>query len=236
MVGGVRNPITGRGDKPDVENDDYIIESKARSSIPKWLKKAVEQAVRAAENDAQHRVPMVMLHEKGAQYDDDLVVMRYRDLSRILERELYAIGIEEGSYSPSVAKMAHTTPEQRQSEREARRQFLRDFFDRQFEARADMCDCIVRGYANRVGKDEQDLTQEEIDEILLSPFMQELDKLEEIEDEEIFTQMTILKLTRAFRQGDIDFATYRECLRILKDTMKVEWENVIANLNIPTTV
>lgn len=77
-LGGARVPVTGRarGDVADVAHPRFAVEVKHRASLPRWLLAAVAQA-RAAARDGQR--PLVVLHQAGARYDDDLVVLRLAD-------------------------------------------------------------------------------------------------------------------------------------------------------------
>jgi hypothetical protein len=74
LLGGTRVPVSGRqrGDAPDIEHEWLSIECKAFKSLPAWLKDAVAQA-RASVRGAQ--LPIVVLHQNGQQYGDDLVVI-----------------------------------------------------------------------------------------------------------------------------------------------------------------
>lgn len=84
-LGGRRVPVSGRtrGDVPDVAHDRYAIEVKHRESLPQWIKEAMLQAIACRKTAAQ--IPLVVLHEKGKRHDDDLCVVRMRDLSAFLD-------------------------------------------------------------------------------------------------------------------------------------------------------
>ena len=53
-----------------------VIESKTRTKIPKWIKQGLQQAVISA---TSMQIPLLRIHEKDKLYDNDLIVMRYRD-------------------------------------------------------------------------------------------------------------------------------------------------------------
>lgn len=74
-----RVPITGRqkGDTPDIEHPILSLEAKSRQVLPAWIKYAVSQA-RAA-NKTGEKLPVVVLHEVGTRYDNDLYVIPGRE-------------------------------------------------------------------------------------------------------------------------------------------------------------
>lgn len=79
-LGGVRVPINGRGDAPDVDHDWLAIEVKHRkSAIPKWLQDAHHQAQKAAAFKGRNCLPVSVLHVKGQPYDDSIVQIRLAD-------------------------------------------------------------------------------------------------------------------------------------------------------------
>ena len=82
-LGGKRVPITGRqrGDQPDIEHGALSIECKHRNVIPNWIKDAIDQAVASIKNPEQ--VPIVQVHEKGANRDNDLIIMRMIDFQAL---------------------------------------------------------------------------------------------------------------------------------------------------------
>ena len=86
-LGGERVPVSGRqrGSAPDhtTEGDLWAVEVKMRSKFPGWLLDAMDQAVASKEKAAAGRWPMVALHLKGARYDDDLMILRRKDLEEI---------------------------------------------------------------------------------------------------------------------------------------------------------
>ena len=73
LLGGQRIPVSGRGDRPDIEHGWLSIECKLRRRLPQWLLAAVEQAERAARPG---QLPVAILHQAGARYRDALVVLR----------------------------------------------------------------------------------------------------------------------------------------------------------------
>ncbi len=56
----------------DVEHPLYAIECKLRKRLPGWIKDAVAQAVGAAK---RNKLPLVVLHETGRHWQNDLVVI-----------------------------------------------------------------------------------------------------------------------------------------------------------------
>jgi hypothetical protein len=75
-----RVPVTGRqrGDTPDIEHDALSVEIKSRKSLPAWLLGALDQAQAAAED---RKVPVVVLHQDRAPYEESLVVLRLSDFA-----------------------------------------------------------------------------------------------------------------------------------------------------------
>lgn len=57
----------------DVVTDSLAIECKQRKSFPTWLWAAIRQAEK---NAGDQQSPVVILHETGNRYEDDLVMMR----------------------------------------------------------------------------------------------------------------------------------------------------------------
>jgi hypothetical protein len=74
-LGGRRVGLTGLA-TADVVSDHLSVECKERAELPKWLRSAMTQAVKACRGQ---QVPLVVLHEKGRRHDNDYVVMRRRD-------------------------------------------------------------------------------------------------------------------------------------------------------------
>ena len=62
-----------------MEHPIYSIEVKHRKNLPEWLHSAMKQAI----IEAEHRVPMVVLHEKQMKYDNSLVVLRLKDFKEM---------------------------------------------------------------------------------------------------------------------------------------------------------
>ena len=60
---------------PDAISQAYSIEVKHRGSLPLWLTDAVAQAQQNGRLRAPHKLPIVVLHEKGGEYDDCLVIV-----------------------------------------------------------------------------------------------------------------------------------------------------------------
>jgi hypothetical protein len=87
-LGGNRLPITGRirGSAPDGETAWLCIEVKHRKTLPKWLHNAMEQAVLSvlSKEDRQHKIPIVVLHEKYKAHDENFVIMRQQDFENLL--------------------------------------------------------------------------------------------------------------------------------------------------------
>lgn len=71
MLGGKRKPITGRG-SVDIDHPWLAIEAKLRDRLPQWI----EGALRQAEAEAGEKLPIAVLHGKGLDHADDLVVLR----------------------------------------------------------------------------------------------------------------------------------------------------------------
>lgn len=80
MCGGRRIPVLGRKG-PDIAHPDLAVESKMRSKIPGWLYEWVEQAENGAPSS---KTPVVVIHQKGDRFRDDLVVMRWESLLALL--------------------------------------------------------------------------------------------------------------------------------------------------------
>jgi hypothetical protein len=60
----------------DVVNEYLSVECKMRTSLPAWLKAAMQQSVDAS---ATSQLPIVILHELGQRHDGDLVMLRLKD-------------------------------------------------------------------------------------------------------------------------------------------------------------
>ena len=74
LLGGERTGCNGES-RRDVEHDRWSVEVKHRKSLPEWL----HSAMRQAELEAEHRVPIVVLHEKGLTYEKSYVIIRMDD-------------------------------------------------------------------------------------------------------------------------------------------------------------
>ena len=77
LLGGERTGCNGES-RRDVEHPRWSIEVKHRKTLPKWLHSAMEQA----ETEAEHRVPIVVLHEKYFTYEDSYVIMRLNNFTK----------------------------------------------------------------------------------------------------------------------------------------------------------
>ena len=62
VVGGTRNPSTGRPDVPDVETDEIAYELKSWQSLPDWLHEAIDQARRCS--DSVNKLSVLVLEER----------------------------------------------------------------------------------------------------------------------------------------------------------------------------
>jgi hypothetical protein len=80
---GRRNPVSGRGGQADVEWPGVAFEVKHRRLLPRWLAKAISQAVQAAAADGS--LPVVLLHEEGRRHDNDYVIIRLKDFESMLK-------------------------------------------------------------------------------------------------------------------------------------------------------
>lgn len=85
LLGGKRVPVTGRGrgDAPDIDHNEFSVEVKHRQTLPSWIKEAMEQA-EASRRGA--KIPIVILHEKGMDYEQSLTLIRLRDIIDLIER------------------------------------------------------------------------------------------------------------------------------------------------------
>lgn len=61
---------------PDFETDTYSVEVKTRKKLPVWLVDSLRQAT---DNASDGLVPLVILHEVGARYDNSIVVIKLDD-------------------------------------------------------------------------------------------------------------------------------------------------------------
>ncbi len=74
LLGGERTGCNGES-RRDVEHPRWSVEVKHRKSLPEWL----HSAMRQAELEAEHRVPIVVLHEKNLTYEKSYVIIRMDD-------------------------------------------------------------------------------------------------------------------------------------------------------------
>jgi hypothetical protein len=74
-LGGKRAGPTGK-DGPDILHDAFAPQCKQRDEVAQYLKEWMNQAVGDAPPD---KLPMVIVHEKGGYYDEDLVIIRLVD-------------------------------------------------------------------------------------------------------------------------------------------------------------
>ena len=71
FFGGTRTGSNGES-RRDVELPVFSIEVKHRKSFPDWLHSAYEQADR----EKEHRIPIVVLHERYTKFEDAYVVIK----------------------------------------------------------------------------------------------------------------------------------------------------------------
>lgn len=84
ILGGIRNPINGRGDKADIEHPDLAIEVKQRDELPAWIKHAMLQA-KIAKGETE-KLAVVILHQTGDFHANDLVIVRLKDFVELREK------------------------------------------------------------------------------------------------------------------------------------------------------
>ena len=77
LLGGTRTGCNGES-RRDVEHPHRSVEVKHRKTLPNWLHSAMQQA----EREAEGRVPITVLHEKGLQYDQSYVIIRLSDFNK----------------------------------------------------------------------------------------------------------------------------------------------------------
>jgi len=82
LLGGERTGCNGES-RRDVEHPDWSIEVKHRKSLPEWLHSAMNQAIL----DAEHRVPLVVLHEKQMKYEDSYILLKLKDFKEIADEQ-----------------------------------------------------------------------------------------------------------------------------------------------------
>ena len=71
LFGGTRTGSNGES-RRDVEHPVFSIEVKHRKSFPDWLHSAYGQADR----EKEHRIPIVVLHERYTKFEDAYVVIK----------------------------------------------------------------------------------------------------------------------------------------------------------------
>ena len=67
----------------DVEHPRWSVEVKHRKSLPGWLHDAMNQAI----IEAEHRVPLVVLHEKQMKYEDSYILLKLKDFKGITDEQ-----------------------------------------------------------------------------------------------------------------------------------------------------
>ena len=82
LLGGERTGCNGES-RRDVEHPRWSIEVKHRKSLPVWLHSAMDQAIL----DAEHRVPLVVLHEKQMKYEDSYILLKLKDFKEITDEQ-----------------------------------------------------------------------------------------------------------------------------------------------------
>ena len=82
LLGGERTGCNGES-RRDVEHPRWSIEVKHRKSLPEWLHSAMNQAIL----DAEHRVPLVVLHEKQMKYEDSYILLKLKDFKEITDEQ-----------------------------------------------------------------------------------------------------------------------------------------------------
>ena len=82
LLGGERTGCNGEA-RRDVEPPRWAIEVKHRKSLPEWLHSAMNQAIL----DAEHRVPLVVLHEKQMKYEDSYILLKLKDFKEIADEQ-----------------------------------------------------------------------------------------------------------------------------------------------------
>ncbi len=77
MLGSRRNPNTGEH-RADIDAGPFVVEHKARKSLPKWLTKALSQATGASRDGGKGQTPIVVLSEvKQGRKAERYVLMRF---------------------------------------------------------------------------------------------------------------------------------------------------------------
>lgn len=92
-LGAERVPVSGRtrGWAPDLEHPAWALEVKSRQQVCAVIEEGMDQAVKAAEwaqrRQGVDKMPMVILHKDGTQYDNSYVIVRLKDA-----REWWGVG------------------------------------------------------------------------------------------------------------------------------------------------
>lgn len=87
LFGGTRTGCNGES-RRDIEHHDLSIEVKHRKIFPDWLHSAMGQAVR----EAEHRIPIVYLHERHMKFEDGYVVIRAKDFQEVYSKAASIFG------------------------------------------------------------------------------------------------------------------------------------------------
>lgn len=107
ILGGTRNPITGRTRSqgaPDIEHSYFSIEVKHRKDqIPDWLLDAMDQAIQTKRTE--RHIPIVVLHKKGQKYEDSITLVKLSDLATMYKE------IEDGRRSTDRSKSGENIPD-----------------------------------------------------------------------------------------------------------------------------
>ena len=82
LLGGERTGCNGES-RRDVEHPHSSIEVKHRKTLPEWLHDAMNQAIL----EAEHRVPLVVLHEKQMKYEDSYILLKLKDFKEIADEQ-----------------------------------------------------------------------------------------------------------------------------------------------------
>ena len=82
LLGGERTGCNGES-RRDVEHPHWSIEVKHRKSLPEWLHDAMNQAIL----EAEHRVHLVVLHEKHMKYEDSYILLKLKDFKEIADEQ-----------------------------------------------------------------------------------------------------------------------------------------------------
>ena len=82
LLGGERTGCNGES-RRDVEHPRCSIEVKHIKSLPEWLHDAMNQAIL----EAEHRVPLVVLHEKQMKYEDSYILLKLKDFKEITDEQ-----------------------------------------------------------------------------------------------------------------------------------------------------